>query len=127
MSKNAKWITITACAAIIAFAVWAKLFTYFMDIMKGDAYKLSLIEVSKSEVVLERVGSPIEPGYMVLGTISFSNSGGGAVLQYSIKGSRSSGKVHVQANEEKGVWALERVVVVLEPDNEKILIVGGMR
>jgi len=91
--------------------------------MKGEAYKQSLKVISSNADVIKLVGSPIEAGTFVLGTVSISNSTGYASIEYSISGPKGEAEAYVSANRNMNQWTLSKVLVRSEELNTSILVV----
>ena len=59
----------------------------------SEAYKISLATVQNNPAVIETIGSPIESGFFVSGSVQTSGSSGEAELNYKIiTGSSSRGE-----------------------------------
>jgi len=93
------------------------------SIFKGDAYKKSLEVISSNSEVIELVGSPINPGYFVLGNMRVNGPNGQASLQYSISGPKGEAEAYVFANKRMSQWNLREVVVYSEELNTNIQVV----
>lgn len=93
-----------------------------MSMMKGEAYQLSLDTVKSDPGVISLVGENPEPGYFVLGEISYSGSGGAANLNYSIEGSKSEAEVYIYATNLAEQWELKELLVVGKDSGQKVVV-----
>lgn len=123
MNKNTKWIALGFLVSFIFFGISTLIVVFAMNLLKGDAYQLSLTSLHNNSAVIEKMGEPIQPGWFVIGSISTSGSEGSASLGYSISGSLASGWVHVDAKKLEGDWKLNEVVVSINPNGEKLQVV----
>ncbi|GGZ68791.1 hypothetical protein GCM10011274_29290 [Paraglaciecola chathamensis] len=70
------------------------------------------------------VGENPEPGFVVLGEITYSGEGGKANLNYSITGDKSTAEVYVYATDLAGQWLLQEVVVMNREQGELVYVVS---
>jgi len=99
-------------------------FMLIFSMLKGEAYNQSLFALRENPEVIELIGSPIEPGYFISGSISTSGPNGQASIQYNISGSKSSAVVYVYASRHLGAWNLDTVVVNSEESHKKINVIS---
>lgn len=97
-------------------------FILLMNMMKGEAYDLSVDAVQSSPQVVSIVGENPKPGLLVLGEISYGGSGGTANLNYSISGSIGSAEVYVYARNLAGKWELKEVLAVSKETGERVVV-----
>jgi len=136
--QNQKWESVEAFrreqrmwliigfSIILGFALFISGFVYFIgSIMKSsDAYQISLDQIQNHPQVIETLGKPIEAGFFVSGSVSIQNSTGNADISYNIEGPKATGKAYVEANKEKGQWLFQSIVVEVNPDGQRIVLVG---
>lgn len=92
-------------------------------LMKGEAYALSLENVYANDEVATYLGTPIEAGYFVLGSISTNNGSGTADINYTVEGPNNSARVYVIASKKLGLWTIEDQVVQISESDIRITIV----
>ena len=90
---------------------------------KSLAYTMSLVEIQRHPEIIELLGEPIDPGFLLTGSISTNISDGNASIQYSLNGSKGKGKAYVVAYKKFGDWNFEEVVVDIPYANKRILVV----
>ncbi|MEZ5758846.1 MAG: cytochrome c oxidase assembly factor Coa1 family protein [Emcibacteraceae bacterium] len=111
-------------AALIIFVVVFPLF--FVGIsgaLKGEAFDLSLAKIQENSNVIELIGTPIDAGFFVTGSVSTSGPTGEASLQYSISGPKGNAEAYVFAYKKFERWHLYEVVVIDEATEQKIQVV----
>ncbi|MBS9426308.1 cytochrome c oxidase assembly factor Coa1 family protein [Photorhabdus caribbeanensis] len=109
-----KWKLMIVCF-IPAFIVGA--FMIVMGVMKSsEPYKKALSLAQSNPVVKDILGQPIEVGWFVSGSVNEKE----AELDIPIKGNRSGGTVHVDANKHAGHWRYKNITV--QPDSSGRLI-----
>ncbi|MCW7550571.1 cytochrome c oxidase assembly factor 1 family protein [Photorhabdus sp. APURE] len=92
-------------------------FMIVMGVMKSsEPYKKALSLAQSNPVVKNILGQPIEAGWFVSGSINERE----AEFDISIKGNRSGGSVHVDANKYAGYWRYKNITV--QPDSSGRLI-----
>lgn len=93
------------------------------NLLKGEAYELSLAEINSNPEVAELIGTPITPGFLVLGSIETSGPNGKASLQYSISGPKNDAEAYVHAYKEMEKWHLYQIVVFDEETQKRIDVI----
>jgi len=73
--------------------------------------------------VVERLGEPLEIGWLMSGNISFENDEGSADYSIPISGPNGKGKLFVEAYREDSEWVFEELFVRI--DGDRIDLVGG--
>jgi len=123
MQRNWKWAVpvMAVCAAAIVAALVAALLFGVRSMMQGsEPYRVALREARLEPKLVKRLGKPIEPGFMPMGSINTSGDGGAASLQIPLSGPRASATLLVQARREAGQWRYHTLQAVLADDGERI-------
>jgi len=107
---------------LLFFVGFPLIFLLASNGLKGDAYEQSLNSISTNAEVIELIGSPIEPGFFVMGSIETTGASGKASLQYSIIGPEGEAEAYILASKKNGEWLLHEVVVVDEKLDKTILV-----
>jgi len=93
-------------------------------IMKSsDAYQISLDQVTHHPQVIEAIGEPMEPGFFVSGQVNIQGSSGYADISYGLTGPKAEATVYVRATKDMGQWLFSRIIVEIEPDKHRIVLV----
>lgn len=95
------------CGGFIGGAVYLG----FSMIKSAEPYQRSLQAAKSSTEVQEALGSPIEAGMMVTGSINLNNAEGDADLSYDVSGPKGSATVTVNATRQAGRWSYDSVLV----------------
>ncbi len=121
-NRNWKWFVPTGCLSLLVlFALFiAGIFFEVTSIIKdSDAYKESITAVQNNEIVVEKLGSPIETDGMVSGNITSTNDVRTCDVQIPIKGPKGKATLFV-VGEKRGKWKYSEMSVYIEKTNEKI-------
>lgn len=109
--------------ALLVFVGLPLLFSSISGMLKGEAYDLSLEAIQSNPEVIKLIGTPIEPGFFVMGNIHISGPSGNAALQYTVSGPIGVAEAYISATKEIGQWSLNEVVVYSEEQNHKIDVI----
>jgi len=99
-----------AIASIVAFCVIPLFFAVEGEIRSSDAYKLTLNTAKASPCVARALGSPVEPGWMMEGSVTESSVEGSAALSIPVRGPKGKGNLDVQAKKLNGEWRIDSLV-----------------
>jgi len=108
---------------VLVFVVMPLFFVSITSMLKGDAYKLSLSKIESNVEIRQLLGSPVAPGFFVVGSIQVSGPDGEASLQYSISGPKGSAEAFVHAFRNMGKWVLQEIVVYSEEQQKTIQVI----
>ncbi|AEE23242.1 MAG: cytochrome c oxidase assembly factor Coa1 family protein [Paraglaciecola chathamensis] len=120
-STQRKWRN---AGLFLIFVICPVMLISVLSMMKGEAYDLSVEAVKAHPLVISMVGENPEPGFVVLGEITYSGEGGKANLNYSITGDKSTAEVYVYATDLAGQWLLQEVVVMNREQGELVYVVS---
>lgn len=122
-SRNYKWFVPVGCLTIILlFAGFiALIFGIVVGSMKSsDAYKMALAKAQQNPVVQQRLGTPIEAGSFVSGSINTSGTSGKADLTIPISGPKGKGEIYVDATKFAGEWRFNQLEVGFDGDPQRV-------
>jgi len=122
-SRNWKWFVPTiVLTLILLFAAFVGgILTLVFGAMKNsDAYKHAVTVATHDPQVIRELGDPIEPGFLVSGSISVSGPSGEAKLSIPLKGRIHNGTVFVEATKSAGLWNYQILVVEIEGTPQRI-------
>ena len=108
--------------AIIGAIVWIALpalgFAIFFGVMSlvksSGAYEQALAELRASPQAIQAFGEPIEPGFLVAGSIETSGTRGSATLSIPVSGPKASGWAETEAVKSFGTWKIEFLAYSLD-------------
>jgi hypothetical protein len=116
-------VLVVGIVAFLAFIV----FVVFASMRSATPYKDGLARAQADPRVLEALGSPIEPGWFMSGSISTSGQSGNCDIDIPLKGSRQKGSLHVVGTREGGRWTYSRMVMTPERGEPIELVPSGDR
>lgn len=95
--------TLLGVAAFAALVLGILGFVFSM-MKNSEPYKHALTQVQNSPQAIAVLGEPIEPGWLLMGSINLSGSSGSADLSIPVEGSKASGRLNVVASKSGGEW-----------------------
>jgi len=107
LNRNWKWfVPVVAIVLILVCVGCLVLFgaTIFGTIKSSDVYQLALARAQENTAAVAALGSPIEAGFFVSGSINVSGPSGSADLSIPVSGPKGSGTLYVVAKKSAGVW-----------------------
>lgn len=130
IERNWKWLIPVGClsAVVLIIAVLGLFFTIIMGSIKSsDAFKMAMARAQADARVQQRLGTPIESGWMVSGNIEVSGATGKANLAIPIHGPRGKGKLYADGTKTAGQWSFSTLVVEDERDGSRIDLLDAER
>ncbi len=122
-SRNWKWCVPAGCFSIVlVMVVFVGLIValVFGLIKSSDVYKDALTQAQANESVSEALGSPIEAGFLVTGSINISGSSGDADIAIPISGPKGSGTIYAVATKSGGAWTFSTLNVQIKGSEERM-------
>lgn len=111
LSKRGKLgIGTLATASVVVLFVIPLFFGVDAMMRSSDAYKLTMNTAQASPCVTNALGSPLEPGWMMGGSITESSIEGSAELSIPVRGPKGKGSLDVQAKKLNGNWRIDSLV-----------------
>jgi hypothetical protein len=108
-----KW-SLIGCGIVIvlgvAFCAVVAIFI-FGAIKRSDVYKGALERAQNDPRVIAALGTPIEAGWVVSGSVHVDNREGNAEINFPISGPKGKAKVHAIATIDEGKWKYETLTV----------------
>lgn len=83
-------------------------------------YKEALAKAQRDPVVIGRLGTPIQGGFLVSGNVSLSGGTGEAQLAIPLQGPRGGGTLYVEARQKAGTWTYSTLTVRPDGPGEPI-------
>ncbi len=122
-SRNWKWFVPVGClGSLILFAGFiALMICLVFGIMKSsDAYKDALAKAKAHPSVQKTIGTPIEEGMFVTGSINLSGPSGQADLSIPISGPDGKATIYVVAAKSAGQWTFSTLIVEIKDTKQRI-------
>jgi len=121
--RNWKWFVPVGCLSIVVAAgavVAAGVYFVFGTIKSSDVYQQALAKARSNQAVVRELGEPIEPGWLVSGTINVRDDSGNADLRIPVSGPKKSGAVYATAIKKQGKWDISTLEVEIEGETKRI-------
>jgi len=122
--RNWKWAVPTGGCLFIIILIVGFAGTLFFGLTKmfkeSQPYEDSMATLLKNELVIEKLGEPIEENGMINGNFSFENSDGFADIKVPVKGPKGEAILHVTGTKKNDVWTYEVMTVTIKDTNEEI-------
>jgi hypothetical protein len=96
-------LLVAAVLAVVGLVMWS--------IRQSDVYRMAMERVRQDPAVVQRLGSPIESGWIVSGSMNIEGDSGTANFTIPIHGPRASAKVYLDARKTMGEWTFNSLVV----------------
>jgi len=97
------------------------LFMLILSAIRGsDVAKEAMAQAQSNTAVVQRLGSPVEEGFFVSGSVNVGGGSGDADLSVPISGPKGKGTVSVTAHKSGGVWNYSVMQVAIEGTGERI-------
>jgi len=130
--RNWKWfVPVTLFSLLLLGAVAIGLIVMFvMGAVKSSVpYTQALAQAKTNPTLMEEMGTPIEAGWYVTGSISSSGSRSDANLSFPIHGPKKSGMLHVVATKNpfsavSGEWRFTELEANLDGRSEPISLIN---
>lgn len=119
--RNWKWAVPVGCLGMLVLFLGgiALLVTFVFGIIKqADVYSDALERARATPAVVEALGTPLEEGVFVSGSIKVNGSSGDADLAIPLSGPNGEGTLYVVAEKSAGQWEYRRLE--LETDAGRI-------
>ena len=92
----------------------------------SEAYKLGVSRLQASPEAANILGAPISAGFPS-GSISITGSSGEAALSFSATGAKAKGRVYLEAIKKEGIWAIRRLTLKVDGQDETINLLDETR
>ncbi len=111
----------TVAILILTGGIIAGVFYMIMGTFKSSPVYLGAMKAAQSDSrVVEALGTPIQSGWFVAGSIREQGISGDASLTIPISGPRGSGTLYASAREGNGVWQYYTLAVKIDGQNQVI-------
>lgn len=102
------------CSIIIVLGIGASIAFVLLVVnvaKRSDVYREAFARASSDPRVIERLGTPIEKGWWVIGSVHLDSSEGEANLDFPISGPKTSARVHAAASYDGNRWSYSSLIV----------------
>ena len=122
-SRNWKWFVPVGCLTLIvlfAAFVGGIIFVATSAMKSSDAYKLAMAKAQSNPLVQQKLGTPIEAGMFVSGSVNVEGTSGKADITIPISGPKGKGSIYVDATKFAGEWKFNRLEVEIDGETDHI-------
>jgi len=124
--RNWKWsLPAFGCLSIIVgtivtfFLLYGAIETKVTDMFKDSVpYTIAMENLQKNDIVIEKLGEPIEPNGMIQGNINYEDDLGTADLKIPVKGPKGEADLLVIAEKNDENWTYKTMKVTFEDTKE---------
>lgn len=120
-------LIIAGVCVLLCSGLAAAIFSVATGAMKSAGfYAEALARVTSDAEVKERLGTPIEDGFLPQGEVNAQAGGSGtARMSIPLSGPKGRGVADVRATRSGGKWEIEQLVVRIEASGELIDVAAG--
>jgi hypothetical protein len=118
-ARNWKWFVPVLLIVCMALPL-AILGSVFAAIRSSDAAKQSLLRAQSNPLLVQKLGTPIEEGWLAAGSINVSGTSGDADLAVPISGPKAKGKIYVTAHKSSGIWSYSVMAAAIDGSDQRI-------
>jgi hypothetical protein len=124
--RNWKWSIPVGVVTVISLGlsfVFLIFFSVFRLAKSSEPCKQAVALAAANPEIQAELGTPIEVGFMVSGSISSSNTSGEAMLDIPISGPKGEAHVFVEGKKAAGLWTYSRMEVVLPGTTQPVSLI----
>lgn len=89
--------------AVVGLVMWS--------IRQSDVFRMAMQRARQDPRVTQSLGTPIEPSWLVAGSMSVENDSGNAKFSVGIHGPKQEGKLYLDARKRMGEWTFNSLTV----------------
>jgi hypothetical protein len=124
-ARNWKWFVPTLLIVFIVLPL-ALIGSVFAAMKNSDVVKESLLRAQANPRVVQKLGTPIQEGWLVSGSINVSTTSGDADLAVPISGPKGKGNIYVTAHKGAGAWDYQVMVAAIEGSDQRINLLSDV-
>jgi hypothetical protein len=103
-----RWKWAVAAVVVVALLGLLSLFGFVFALLRNsDAARLAIAKAEESPALIERIGQPMQAGWLVTGNVESNPASGQAALVIPLSGPKGAGKLYVEAHKRAGQWQLD--------------------
>lgn len=123
LARNWKWVLpVGVLLSLLLFAAFVGgiLFIVESSFQHSEFYVQALARARTDPQVVEKMGQPIQAGWLASGSVKTSGSSGDADLAIPISGPKGKGTLYVAATKTAGRWEFQTLQVEVTGESERI-------
>jgi len=112
MSRNVRWAIGVGCLLPLCCTLFiGGLAGIIFTVIRNSDVATQAIEIIQDDPrVQDKLGEPVEIGWLITGNVEVNNSSGSANLTIPVSGPKGSGTVIVDATRSGGVWEFDAMM-----------------
>ena len=121
--RNWLWFIPAGCLSVLllgAVSIGALVFFVFGAMKSSDVYKTAVAAAKSNARVSEALGTPVEEGTFLSGSINLNGSSGNADFAIPISGPKGKATVYTTATKSDGTWTYSKLSVHVDKSGEDI-------
>lgn len=129
-ARNWLWAVPAGCLSVLVLAVACiilAVYLLFSSFRDSEVGREALARARASQQLTEALGTPIEAGWFVTGSIKYDQTIGRAELSIPLSGPKGKGTLRFKADKINRAWSFSRLVVELEDGRRFDLLRGTAR
>lgn len=110
LQRNTQWLVLGAVLLglmLLALFIAAVVMIASTAMRSSDVWREAMARAQSNPALIERLGTPIEPGFFTSGSINVNGPSGSADLAIPIQGPKGEASINVVAEKRGGVWEYE--------------------
>jgi len=111
-------------AGVLVLCCGGVTFVAYQMFRSSDVYRLAVERAVEHPPVRQRLGEPIEPGWLMEGEIHIRNDEGEATLRIPINGPKGTAQVLADAVRAEGEWRFHYLAVEFDDPAERFVLEG---
>lgn len=123
LGRNWKWVVPVGFVLLLLLAitfVGGILLIVETSFQHSGCYIQALARARADGNVVQRMGQPLVPGWLALGSINISGPSGNADISIPVSGPKGKGTIYVVAKKSAGEWNFEKLQVEVEGETLRI-------
>ena len=128
--RNWKWALPSGCLTIIvlfAACITGFVFLVFGVMKSSDVYKEAMAKVQASQAAIDALGTPIEAGVLISGSVNTTGPSGSAQLSIPLSGPKGKGTLYLEARKRMGAWEFSAFTLKIDQTGKSIDLLGDAR
>lgn len=115
-----RWVALGCGIAVVGLIAFATVvFVGITAAMRSSAaYQDAMERVRTDPRVAAALGTPIEPGWLITGSVNTENDSGNANVSFKVHGPKGKATVYVVGTKERGRWTYSSMVLTPESGPE---------
>jgi hypothetical protein len=123
LARNWKWlVAVAAVGLLVLLAAFGGLILLVIEtsVQHSDFYPMALARARENPEVLEKLGQPIQLGWLTSGSINISGPSGSADVSIPLHGPKAEGTLYVVAKKSAGRSGFETLQVEVKGESQRI-------